>query len=223
MSIMCSVFVPEGIAMAADSRMTTIMTPKDEPEGKPLMFSATDNAQKVFLLSKVKVGISACGLAILDGKTIADFLRLFEIEKVSPGDTVTDVAEKLFAYAQKYIKRMSFFVCGYCKDEPYVYTVGQSITRNNYRDNSIQSSFSWGGEPIAIRKLLQTEPRMAMNLAVMPLKDAIDLSNFLIDTTIQYQRFEQKARSCGGDIDILVLTKDDAFWYRHKLYEPNFR
>ena len=29
-----------------------------------------------------------------------------------------------------------------------------------------------------------------------------------------------KPATCGGDIDILVLTKDDSFWFRHKVYKP---
>ncbi|MDO4568391.1 MAG: hypothetical protein Q4B99_05455 [Clostridia bacterium] len=218
MSITCTVFVPEGIAMAADSRMTAVIAPREGAEGRPMMFSASDNAQKVFLLSKVQVGVSACGLAMIEGKTIADYLRLFEIEHITAKDTVSDVANKLAKYARGFADKLSFFVCGYHKDEPYAYTVGREVTRSNYKDGKIQYSISWAGEPTVIRKLLQTEPRMNMNLAVMPLKDAIDLSNFLIDTTIQYQRFEQKPSTCGGDVDILVLTKDDAFWYKHKLF-----
>lgn len=89
MSIMVSVFVPDGIVMAADSRQTVgitavkpvngaqgtetrILNRMDRP-GQPgfpagTIISQSDNAQKIMLLSKVKVGISACGIGILDGK-----------------------------------------------------------------------------------------------------------------------------------------------------------
>ena len=80
MSIICSIYVPEGIVMAADSRMTvTAVHGGDKP--KELVFSISDNAQKIVLLNKVKVGIASCGNAVLDGKTISDYLRIFEIKR----------------------------------------------------------------------------------------------------------------------------------------------
>ena len=52
------------------------------------------------LLSKVKVGISACGIGILDGKTVSDYIRSFEIEEVTEHDSVTAVANKLQKYGK---------------------------------------------------------------------------------------------------------------------------
>ena len=92
---MVSVFVPDGIVMAADSRQTVgitavkpvngaqgtetrILNRMDRP-GQPgfpagTIISQSDNAQKIMLLSKVKVGISACGIGILDGKNVSDYV-----------------------------------------------------------------------------------------------------------------------------------------------------
>ena len=53
------------------------------------------------------------------------------------------------------------------------------------------------------------------------LKDAIDLSRFLVDLTINYQRFENNSiATCGGPIDTLVITKDGASFAKHKIYKP---
>lgn len=54
----------------------------------------------------------------------------------------------------------------------------------------------------------------------MPLKEAIDFAEFLVDTTIKYERFCDDIQTCGGDIDILVITKDEAFWKQHKIFNP---
>ena len=54
----------------------------------------------------------------------------------------------------------------------------------------------------------------------MPLKDAIDFAEFLVDTTIKYERFSDDIQTCGGDVDVLVITKDEAFWKQHKIYNP---
>ena len=43
---------------------------------------------------------------------------------------------------------------------------------------------------------------MQTNFKIMPLKDAVDFADFLIETTIKYQRFEMKPKTCGGDIDV---------------------
>lgn len=222
MSIMCTVYVPEGIVIAADSRMTgnLMFKTSDGKTQQQGMFSISDNAQKVFLLNKVKVGISSCGAAILENKTISDYLRIFEIHEVKKNDSVTDVAKKLQAYAYKFFPAVHFFVCGYEEEEPFVYDVGKEIKRINMDNGNIKYSSTWHGEQEAITKLLNSQPPTPINHGIMPLKDAIDFADFLIDVTIKLQRFEMKPKTCGGDIDVLVLTKDDAFWHRHKILKP---
>lgn len=242
MSIMCSVFVPDGIVMAADSRQTVGITSVKPTGGQPVMqptepriinrlnqpgqpptvpiFSQSDNAQKIMLLSKVKVGISACGMGILDGKNVSDYIRTFEIEELSSKDTVSSVAKKLQAYAFKFFPQVNFFVCGYDEDEPFVYTVNKEIKRSNIENGKMRYASIWSGEQAAITKLLNGQPPMLVNHVLMPLKDAIDFADFLVDLTIKSQRFEMKMATCGGDIDILVLTKDESFWYRHKVFKP---
>ncbi|MBO4563661.1 MAG: hypothetical protein J5772_08630 [Clostridia bacterium] len=224
MSIMCAVYVPEGIVMAADSRMTGNIVMKS-PDGKTQqgMFSISDNAQKIFLLSKVKVGISSCGAAILENKTISDYLRIFEIEEVSKKDTVTDVAKKLQGYAFRHFPNVHFFVCGYEEEEPFVYDVAKELKRINMDNGKLRYASSWSGEQQAITKLLNSQPVTPVDHNLMPLKDAIDFADFLVDVTIKLQRFEMKPKTCGGDIDILVLTKDEAFWHRHKILKPGGR
>ena len=222
MSIMCAVYVPEGIIMATDSRLTVnaVVKPSDGKPQSTTVFSISDNAQKIVLLSKVRVGISSCGLAVLDNKTISDYLRIFEIEEVKKSDTVTDVAKKLQAYAYKYFPQVNFFVCGYDEDEPFVYIVNKELKRVNIENAKIRYASSWSGEQEAITKLLNSQPPTPINHGMMPLKDAIDFAEFLIDVTIKLQRFESRVKTCGGDIDILVLTKDDAFWRQHKVFKP---
>lgn len=243
MSVICAVYVPDGIVMAADSRQTVGITANaknkgaqpdyssQEPRllnrlnqpGQPQqvpIFSQSDNAQKLMLLSKVQVGISACGIGILDGKTVSDYIRTFEINELTENDTVSSVAKKLQSYAFKFFPQVNFFVCGYDDDEPFVYTVNKDIKRNNMENGKMRYASMWSGEQAAITKLLNGQPPMLVNHVLMPLKDAIDFAEFLIDLTIKSQRFEMKMATCGGEIDILVLTKDKPFWYRHKVFKP---
>jgi len=63
--------------------------------------------------------------------------------------------------------------------------------------------------------------RLEMSLveAAMPIQDAIDLAEFLVDTTIQFSRFTPGAPLVGGPIEIAAITKHEGFkWIRRKHY-----
>ena len=272
MSIMCCVYIPEGIVLAADSRLTRTKTGKiieiPENEGKlktvlipQTTYTSSDNTQKVMLIKKSNVGISFCGNAIIDGATVADFIRRFEIEKVSPDDTTEQIAHNLADYYTG--NDTHFFVCGYDDDIPYVYDIHRKnvkranisdITQNNpvvrdaaddgqeeiietgvpenvkkqledVAETTQQEPFitygaTWAGQITAITKVVNNAPFLNADWDAMPLKEAIDFAEFLVDTTIKYERFCDDIQTCGGDIDILVITKDEAFWKQHKIFNP---
>lgn len=106
---------------------------------------------------------------------------------------------------------------------------------------------SWRGEPEAIQRLLlgfgtglaetiknmglpedQIDPVISNirdSLEVqfaqppMPIKDAIDLAEYLVHTTIMYSRFSAGAPTVGGPIEIAAITKHEHFkWVKRKHY-----
>lgn len=272
MSIMCCVYIPEGIVLAADSRLTRTKTgniteiPETETIPKTVVipktiYTVSDNTQKVMLIKKSNVGISFCGNAIINGATVADFIRRFEIEKVSSEDTTEQIAHALADYYNG--NDTHFFVCGYDSDIPYVFDVYKKNVRrfnvseimqnnsetkdvaadsqgdlcetgvpenikkqiedtvvNTLVDPIVTYGATWAGQMTAITKVVNNAPSLNADWGAMPLKEAIDFAEFLIDTTIKYERFCDDIQTCGGDIDILVITKDEAFWKQHKIYNP---
>jgi hypothetical protein len=53
----------------------------------------------------------------------------------------------------------------------------------------------------------------------MPIQDAIDLAEFLVQTAIGFTRFRAGSPTVGGPIEIAAITKHDGFmWVRHKEY-----
>ena len=65
--------------------------------------------------------------------------------------------------------------------------------------------------------------RMAVNLVwpTMPVRDAIELADFLVDTTKGFFRFLPGADVVGGDTDIAAVTKYEGFkWIRRKHFYP---
>ena len=221
MSIISVVYIPEGIIMAADSRLTREKKYKDA-EGNNIIekYTISDNAQKIVLLNKCNVGIASCGNAYIDGKTIADYIRLFEINDIDENDTPESVADKLLTHGTEF-PGTNFYVCGYSQDVPYVFYINSTTKKrsNIDSDGNIRFNVSWGGETEALVKLINADPIMSRNEKLMPLKDGIDFAEFMVDVTIKYQRFSDCIKTCEGPIDVLVMTKDKAFWHKHKLYK----
>jgi hypothetical protein len=48
------------------------------------------------------------------------------------------------------------------------------------------------------------------------LQDAIDFARYAVDVTIKTMHFMNVVETVGGDIDILVITPDEAKWLQHK-------
>jgi hypothetical protein len=106
----------------------------------------------------------------------------------------------------------------------------------------------WAGEPEAVSRLLhgygpglskalatvlslpqqqidaalqQTAPQMAAQLLAdaMPIKDAIDVAEFLVELTSKYSRYTPGAATVGGPVEIAAITKHEGFrWVKRKYY-----
>ena len=53
----------------------------------------------------------------------------------------------------------------------------------------------------------------------IPIQDALDLAQFLVDLTAKYSRYTPGYQSVGGPIDIAAITKHEGFkWVQRKHY-----
>ncbi len=69
---------------------------------------------------------------------------------------------------------------------------------------------------------MQQVMQAALVQPAMPIQDAIDLADFLVQTAIQYSRFAPGAQTVGGPIEIAAITKHEGFkWIKRKLYYQN--
>lgn len=78
----------------------------------------------------------------------------------------------------------------------------------------------WSGEPDVIANLLGGDNKITLEWNFMQLKDGIDFALFLVDITCKVHRFQSGVGTCGGPIDVLLLTKDYTKWVRHKVLNP---
>lgn len=75
------------------------------------------------------------------------------------------------------------------------------------------------GQVAAISSVLSSNMQAKVLHAAMPVQDAVDLADFLVETTKRYVRFLPGADTVGGDTDIAVVTKHEGFkWVRRKHY-----
>ncbi len=110
-----------------------------------------------------------------------------------------------------------------------------------------QAGISWGGEGEAISRIvfgfgmklpdalsemgikpeeiqaavdfLRSRLELEFNPPAMPIQDAIELAEFLVNTTIMFSRFTPGAPTVGGPIEIATITKHEDFkWVKRKHY-----
>jgi hypothetical protein len=56
-------------------------------------------------------------------------------------------------------------------------------------------------------------------LAAIPIQDAIELASFMVETTIRFVRFNLRAETVGGPVEVAVITEHEGFkWVRRKLF-----
>jgi hypothetical protein len=67
--------------------------------------------------------------------------------------------------------------------------------------------------------LIQHQLQVPLILPAMPLQDAIELADFLVDLTIKFSRFSPGAPTVGGPIEIAAISKHEGFrWIKRKYY-----
>jgi len=66
---------------------------------------------------------------------------------------------------------------------------------------------------------IQQNLQLPLVVPAMPLQDAIDLAEFLVDFTIKFSRFMPGAATVGGPIEIAAISKHEGFrWIKRKYY-----
>ena len=236
MSLIISVYTREGIVMAADSRLTlTIPGGLLGDPAQALSLTTSDSAKKLFLAPN-NIGIATCGPADIGGVPIAGFVESFIVEKLAGQDLRAEqVANELKAYLSVLNVRPGtmFHIAGYTQTatvwEQTVFSVfpadGPVLRLNSVN----QQGANWGGEIDVLQRLLnevtlvQPGDLPAVRLPVFgvpfeffTLQDAIDFAVFGIRSTIETLRFQNREKTVGGPIDLLVVTPSGAKWIKQK-------
>jgi hypothetical protein len=232
MSFVVTVYVPEAIVLASDSRQTVTLKNQVETVN-------SDFTYKTFLLSSQQVGISTFGQAALGDLSVQSQVERFAEEVVEEGDDVEMVAQKLIRYLHERFPEAgtAFYVAGFKREGrasiPHIYYchVGRAeVARKNINPQTDELTYgaSWGGQADVITRLLKAKQVVGaegqlqeitgarVNWHIMNVQDAIDFAIYAVRTTIDSMRFEARPKNVGGPIDVLLLTPAGARWIQRK-------
>ena len=241
MSFVITVYVPEAIVMASDSRQS-ITIAGQTPDGKklpPVETIASDFTYKTFFLKKQRVGISAYGNSLLGKVQMESHIKRLEEEKLDDSDAVDKVADKLISYFKERFPDAdtAFHIAGFKKEKgvsiPYVYAchIGRNErNRVNFNpgNNQVTYGCSWGGQSDIISTILKpyqilgpdNKPIPAPHIPIiydsMNVQDAIDFTVYAVRTTIDTIKFQARAKNVGGSIDVLLLMPEEDKWMQRK-------
>lgn len=241
MSFVITVYVPDGIVMASDSRQSIIIHKQGEgSEHNSLETINSDYVYKTYLFPRQFVGINTFGEFVLGRMTVESHLKRFEEEKIREKDDVATIAEKLHDFFNTEFPgaNTSFHVAGFKKESgrtiPHVYNcqISQNgLKRLNSRPGTrdgVAYGASWGGQADVVAAILspgpplitpegkQLPPKPPIIWETMPVQDAIDFAIYAVRTTIDTIRFQARSKSVGGPVDVLLLTSSKATWIQRK-------
>lgn len=251
---------PEGLVLAADSRVTlTTQFPNQAVPSQTLLLPSTfDNATKLLRVNgQDHVGVVTYGLGAIGAqqpRTAHSFLPEFESEL--PGNVrlkTGEFAQKLSDFFMRQWNssmprgyagpNMVFLIGGFDIDEPYGRVFEIDVpgvpAPKEWHANPMFGAV-WGGQREFTDRLLQgfdpqlisivqknlalsdekvptleTTLRNALSVPIpyqfLPLQDCVDLSIFLIRTTMTIQTWMLGVRGVGGAIDVATITRTEGF------------
>ena len=229
MSLIISIYTHEGIVMAADSRLTLNTKVPHGKKTKEIAFDFSNATYKLFC-TKLRVGISTCGDAGIGPKPIAGYIDQFALEHGNVA--VDELAPRLLSHFRTLNQTLdaTFHVAGYDSDgKQRVFMV--STARNlvqQVNPDGMQGA-NWGGETDVLTRIIKASwladdkgnpgaklPSYNIPWEFFSLQDAIDFAVFAMKATIGAIRFQNRLKTVGGPIDILVVKPNVAQWVQRK-------
>lgn len=203
---------------------------------------SSSTANKLYEITKrPNIGIATYGASFLRGQTIESHVRTFEDKEVAGKETVKEISDKLLKYFQDLVVKetpisklpkdfipVGFQVAGFDPDttDARINLVKTGKKPMIEPQNVGRFGCTWTGDGRVVSKLWKEDPNIPIpkpQYGLMTLQDAIDYAVFLIRTTIEYQTFATMIPTCGGEIDILVITYGKGLeWIQRKKLTGEF-
>ena len=239
MSLIITVYVPEGIVLAGDSRLTLNWTDKTQTGEQHNSITTSDSYTKIYSLAN-RFGLGVFGEVFVNEINICGSINQFVQENIDENTTIDELPERLIMFfGEKFnYPATHFYLVGYKMEEgiavPHTYSITlaeKSYRRSNFENEQNINGANWGGEIEVLSRILLTVKMQrgdewaeladnAIPWNFMTLQDAIDFGVYAVKTTIDTMRFQQKEKTVGGPIDVLVIQphQEPVFIQKKKLY-----
>jgi len=236
MSLVVSIFVPEGIVLSSDSRVIINTSTKVNEIVERNASVLSDSVKKVKIL-KNKFGIAAYGQVSLRNLPVLEHIEIFENQCLTNETEIDKVPNILLDFFTKNFEDVNtiFYVAGYKNENniqiPHLYLVDirqKLINRVNFQNSNIIYNATWGGETEILTRLFgqikvksredwNTWERVNVYYEFVSLKEAISLSRFYISTSEKIYKLQLKNNNVGGDINTIVIPKNAAPFFIENL------
>lgn len=203
----------------------------------PIPFSASSYTQKLFPLFR-KYALGSFGLGIINKRSIYYHVNSFERENQEDiPESIDSVLDKLVHYFENQLLvqfpkhkeeapdnsyPFGFHLNGFEEQNGIEIGVTHEVYlgKENVHRKRDAIGCTFGGEGYVVKKLWEIkkqDPRRGVRYGLLTLQDAIDLSEFYIDTTSTFQKFANDVPTVGGSIDIALVTPFHGFrWIKRK-------
>lgn len=236
MSCVLSIYLRDGIVMAADSRILyTTQQHRDDNTIIQIGIGQTDTASKIVVTSN-NVGISYFGVPEVAGAPLSYHVEKCVSERLSNRDLkVRDIAQIMLEYfrEQPGDPDVGFHISGYdyTPDGNSISSIWNAHTQSEsmmHLNADGLPGISWSGEGDILARLIGPcgKPDADDNYLPLPtydipihlftLADAVEFAEFAIRTTAETMRYQARMKTVGGPIDILVITRQQAYWAKKK-------
>lgn len=234
MSLVLCVYLHEGLVLASDSRMVFNRADKNPKTGAEVHLIGTlinDSATKIFACPN-GTGIAMWGDASIDREPLSIYVDSFIHQNITTKTDIDDIPDLLLEYFQSLpnVPKTSFYVAGYKKTERLYCQKVYSVDLFNKKITSFDVSkkgATWSGESDTLIKLLnpvsiKTDtnysqlPQFDIPWNLFSLQDGVNFADFAIQATIDLMSFQNRIKSVGGPIDILVIKPNETTWVRKK-------
>lgn len=204
MSILCTLYLKEGIILASESRVTHSII----QNGERIITSRTDDLQKTFAIEDKRIGISFCANAKVKNMLMDDFFEMFIRDHIRDDDTIGIIAEILCRFFKD--KGTQIVLAGYEGEVPYVYKIaGGEKELLNHNDNKIIYGMEVRGLYEKTCEYFEKEIQPRIVFGNLTIEEGCRLANELIEYAIKNEV------GCGGDINILIIEPNSIAW-KHK-------
>lgn len=201
----------------------------------PTTFTVSETINKLFSIRE-RIGILSFGVSFITKRSIQSHISDFERE-LSQEENIKEITEKLEVYFRRELTceivdlsqippdeyPLGFQIAGYDEDDltnskTYTLKIGQKSIIEPVHEGGYGCTL--GGDGRIIQRLWQDSlenPLPLPNYQFFSLQDGIDYATFLVRTTIDAQKFLPMPKSCGGEIEVAIITPTGGFeWIKSK-------